>query len=333
MSTAELGRYKLVENGSSLRIELGNGHRVLFTYPGAGEYDDVKSIGFGDCGCDLTVSENGKGLRYSVSKLSFGNTWGAAVAIADLSSGICRAGYEGCKGNGEVSLILLLGPEFSISSMARAGITSVEAITAVIQDLKLRDGQGRCGSGTGNLRMAIVSDKESELHLRGTGKHSKMGEIIGRTVYDAVLNSAIKNDVQRPFPVMAELHSRGYDEERIRSMLEMTVDEFEKVAHKMDDENVRACFSSISHLEDEIEWGLIPESTGNDIGRKMMESVLEVQTSKGENLLESFLFSLVDYRERSAFISHERRPTPSGTSPRPALRPDHRRHRLSVPRL
>jgi|GEM_PF-1213693 len=323
MNVIELGRYKLVENGSSLRIELGNEHKALLTSPGAGEYDNVKSIGFGDCGCDLVVSENTGALSYSVSELSFGITWGAAVAIADLRSGICRAGTEECEGDGEVSLILLLGPDFSISSMARAGITSMEAITAVIQDLKLRDVQGRCGSGTNNLRVAVVSDKGSDLHLRGTGKHSKMGEIIGRTVYDAVLESAIKNGVQRPGKVIAELRFRGYDEEKIRSMLGTTVDEFETIARKMEDENVRACFSSISHLQDEISWGLIPESAGNDIGRKAIESVLDVSPSKGENLLESFLFALADYKGRSIFISHGRRPTPSGTSPRP----DPRRHR------
>jgi len=295
MKVSELGRYRLVEDGSSLRIELGNGHKVLFTYPGDGEYDDVDSIGFGDCGCDLVVSENRKGLRYSVSEMSFGKTWGAAVAIADLRSGVCRAGFEGCEGDGEVSLILLLGPDFSISSMARAGITSVEAITAVIQDLKLRDGQGRCGSGTKNLRMAIVSDKGSEIHLRGTGKHSKMGEIIGRTVYDAVMDSAIRNGVQRPGPVMTGLLSRGFDEERIRTMFGMTEEELGTFVRKMDDDNVKACFSSISHLEDEISWGLIPESAGNEIGRKTIASVLGVQPSEGDNLLESFLFALVEH--------------------------------------
>ncbi len=296
MNITRLGRYQIVGDGSSLRIDLGNEHKVLLTYPGAGEYDDVKSIGFGDCGCDLVVSENTNALSCSVSEMSFGGTWGAAVAIADLRSGICRAGAEGCEGEGEVSLILLLGPDFSISSMARAGITSVEAITAVIQDLKLRDGEGRCGSGTKNLRMAIVSDKGSEIHLRGTGKHSKMGEIIGRTVYDAVLDSAIKNGVQRPGPVMAGLISRGFDEERIRSMLGMTMEDLETFVRKMDDDNVKACFSSISHLEDEISWGLIPESAGNEIGRKAIASVLGVQTYEGKSLLESFLFALVEYR-------------------------------------
>ena len=296
MNITRLGRYQIVGDGSSLRIDLGNEHKVLLTYPGAGEYDDVKSIGFGDCGCDLVVSENTNALSCSVSEMSFGGTWGAAVAIADLRSGICRAGAEGCEGEGEVSLILLLGPDFSISSMARAGITSVEAITAVIQDLKLRDGEGRCGSGTKNLRMAIVSDKGSEIHLRGTGKHSKMGEIIGRTVYDAVLDSAIKNGVQHPGPVMAGLISRGFDEERIRSMLGMTMEDLETFVRKMDDDNVKACFSSISHLEDEISWGLIPESAGNEIGRKAIASVLGVQTYEGKSLLESFLFALVEYR-------------------------------------
>ncbi|MBR4217155.1 MAG: hypothetical protein IKR87_05430, partial [Candidatus Methanomethylophilaceae archaeon] len=122
----------------------------------------------------------------------------------------------------------------------------------------------------------------------------------GRTVYDAVMDSAIKNGVQRPGPVMAGLLSKGFDEERIRSMLGMTAEGLETFVRKMDDDNVKACFSSISHLEDEISWGLIPESAGNEIGRKAIAAVLGVQPSEGNSLSESFLFALIEYGSRSA---------------------------------
>ena len=275
--------YRIIQDGGSVRIELGHGHTVLFTGPDKGEYDDVRSIGFGDRGCDVVVSDNSKGLKCHVSEMSFGVTSGAAVAIADLGSGVCRAGFGSDRGCGEISLILLLGPRFSISSMARAGITAVEAITAVIQDLGLRDSEGRCGSGISDLRVAIVSDDRSELHLRGTGKHSKMGEIIGKTVYDAVINSARKNGV-RDDPddlIVDTLSAKGY-----RGRLKGCD---EGILH---DREVVAAFSALNLLDDEIGWGLVPEKEGIAVGRRLIRSALGRCSDEGKDLMEMFVSTI-----------------------------------------
>ena len=259
--TTIMDRYELTRDGKGVRIDLKGRHNVLFTSPGKGEYEDVRSIGFGDCGCDVIVSENAGNLRIGISEMRFGRTAGAAIAMADLGSGICRAGYDECEGQGEISLILLLGPSFSISSMARAGITSAEAITAAIQDLGLRNAAGRCGSGVRNLRMAVVSNTESDLHLRGTGKHSKMGEIIGKTVYQAVFDSAVENGVDFPEPryVSKTLQSKGFTEEYVRSRYPPSSGRYREILEKLDsDECARIPFSSLALLDDEIGWGLIP---------------------------------------------------------------------------
>ena len=278
-----MGRYRVVENDGSVRIELGGNHTVLFTGPDKGEYNDVSSIGFGDCRCDIIVSENRKNLKYRCSELSFGVTSGAAVAIADLSSGICRAGFEADKGHGEVSLILLLGPDFSISSMARAGITAVEAITAAIQDLGLRDSEGRCGSGIGNLRIAVVSDNGSELHLRGTGKHSKMGEIIGKTVYDAVINSARANgtDYNADDLIVSTLRAKG--------CLDPSTEMDCQMIH---DKKVITAFSALNLLDDEIRWGLIPKAEGMKIGRKIIRSALGRCSDEGDDIMGIFISTI-----------------------------------------
>lgn len=283
MEKTILGKYRLIENEKGLKIELGGNHTVLFTEPGKGEYNDVSSIGFGDCGCEISVSENAKGLKYHCSEMSFGVTSGAAVAIADLNSGVCRAGCESVGRGGEVSLILLLGPDFSVSSMARAGITAVEAITAVIQDLDLRDSSGRYGSGVDNLRMAVVSDNGSPLHLRGTGKHSKMGEIIGKTVYDAVINSAKKNGADHPAEefIIRTLESKGHPVKDLPP---------EKLA-VLHDRKMIAAFSSLNLLDDEIEWGLIPKKEGLEVGSKIIKSILG-HCSSGDDLMAMFVSSL-----------------------------------------
>lgn len=275
--TTIMDKYELVQDGNGVRIDLKGRHSVLLTGPGKGEYEDVRSIGFGDCGCDVVVSENAEKLKAGISEMRFGRTAGAAVAIADLKSGICRAGYDECEGQGEISLILLLGPRFSISSMARAGITSAEAITAAIQDLGLRDAAGRCGSGARNLKMAVVSNIESDLHLRGTGKHSKMGEIIGRTVYQAVFDSAVENGAAFPEPryVSKTLQSKGFTEEYVKSRYPSSSGRYGEILDRLDsDECVRIPFSSLTLLDDEVAWGLIPRREGTAAGRGIVRSML-----------------------------------------------------------
>jgi len=286
METKILGKYPLIQNDKGVKIELGGNHTVLFTDPGNGEYKGVSSIGFGDCGCEVKISDNPRNLKVSYSEMSFGVTSGAAVAIADMNAGIRRAGCESDGKGGEVSLILLLGPDFSVSSMARAGITAIEAITAAVQDLGLRDSSGRCGSGIDDLRMAVVSDNGSELHLRGTGKHSKMGEIIGKTVYNAVIESARKNGTDYPADdlIVYTLKAKGYskESERIDSM---------DIVH---DRKVIAAFSSLTLLDDEIRWGLIPQKEGIAVGRKIIRSMLGRCSDKDADLMGLFVSTLTE---------------------------------------
>ncbi len=297
MRTDLLGRYTLVQEGGSVRIDLKRGHRVLSTCPDGGEYDGITSIGFGDCGCDLVVSENRKGLVCGYSELSFGRTDGAAVAIADMGSGVCRAG-QGCPSEGgEVSLILLLGPSFSVSSMARAGVTSAEAITAAIQDLGLRDSVGRPGSGVRDLRMAIVSDTSSEIRLHGTGKHSKMGEIIGRTVREAVMGSAVANGVPSPDRdiIFTRLALSGYTDERIAREFPAVSGRIREIRDGLrGDERMRAGFSSLMHLCDEIGWGLIPEKAGREVGCGIVRTLFGRCSDRGGDLIDVFAATLFD---------------------------------------
>ncbi|MBO4763088.1 MAG: adenosylcobinamide amidohydrolase [Candidatus Methanomethylophilaceae archaeon] len=295
--TSIMDGYELTQNGKEVRIDLKRGHKVLFTSPGRGEYENVRSIGFGDCGCDVVVSKNTGNLRIGISEMRFGRTAGAAIAMADLGSGICRAGYDECEGQGEISLILLLGPSFSISSMARAGITSAEAITAAVQDLGLRNVAGRCGSGVKNLRMAIVSDSSSDLHLRGTGKHSKMGEIIGRTVYQAVLDSAVKNGIAFPEPryVSKTLQSKGFTEDYVKSKYPSTSGRYRETLKRLDsDECVRIPFSSLTLLDDEVAWGLIPRKEGTAAGRGIVRSMLGKCSEKGGMPMEFLVATLFE---------------------------------------
>jgi len=285
-----LGRYELTLENGSVRIDLGKGHKVLCTYPGDGEYNNVRSIGIGTVGCDVDLPLSDHNLQCYWAEMSFGKTCGAAVAIADLRGGIGRAGSEGTGGKGEISLILILTPDFSISSMARGGITAVEAISATIQDLRLRDALGNAGSGSINLSMAVVSDPESELRLRGTGKHSKMGEIIGKTVYDAVRGSAEKNGIRINDSPISFLNSIGYTKERITKELGISEKRYSDIAERIEkDARLKAGFSALILLNDEIEWGLIPTEAGEKAGLRIIDTLCGSHADCGKRLMDSFV--------------------------------------------
>jgi len=79
--------------------------------------------------------------------------------------------------------------------MARAVITATEAKTAALEDLKVPSTytKGVQATGTGTDSMIIVSGTSGP-KVTYTGGHSKIGELIGKAVYEAVLEALEKQN-------------------------------------------------------------------------------------------------------------------------------------------
>jgi adenosylcobinamide amidohydrolase len=88
---------------------------------------------------------------------------------------------------GTINILLFIGACLPAGTIARALVTCTEAKTAALQELLAPSVYG-CGvaTGSGTDGTAIVSDLESPLVLTWAGKHSKLGELIGRAVMTAV---------------------------------------------------------------------------------------------------------------------------------------------------
>ena len=66
-------------------------------------------------------------------------------------------------------------------------VTCTEAKTAAIQELLAGSNYSTgLATGSGTDQTIIVANSDSELYFEGAGKHSKMGELIGKTVTKAV---------------------------------------------------------------------------------------------------------------------------------------------------
>ncbi len=88
---------------------------------------------------------------------------------------------------GTINIILVLDCDMPAGTLARALVTCTEAKTAAIQELMAGSHYSMgLATGSGTDQTMIVANAESSLYLEGAGKHSKMGELIGKTVMKAV---------------------------------------------------------------------------------------------------------------------------------------------------
>ena len=104
---------------------------------------------------------------------------------------------------GTINIITIIDANLEDGSLVTAAITATEAKTSVLQDLKI-ESQYSSGiaTGTGTDGICIISNKNSPNHLENAGKHSKLGELIAKSVYEATkealyLQTFMSEDFQR----------------------------------------------------------------------------------------------------------------------------------------
>jgi ABC-type Fe3+-hydroxamate transport system substrate-binding protein/adenosylcobinamide amidohydrolase len=112
---------------------------------------------------------------------------------------------------GTINIILLSNMRLSPRAMTRAVISATEAKTAALQDIDARSGGSPLrwqATGTGTDEIVVV-EGEGKL-LDNSGGHSKLGELIARTVYDGVREAiARQNCMTGNRSVLRRLHERG----------------------------------------------------------------------------------------------------------------------------
>lgn len=100
---------------------------------------------------------------------------------------------------GTINIMLILDCDLAAGTIARALVTCTEAKTAAIQELlegsKYSNG---IATGSGTDQTIVVANSESSLYLDGAGKHSKLGELIGRVVKKAVKRALAKQSGLTP---------------------------------------------------------------------------------------------------------------------------------------
>ncbi|WNQ09695.1 adenosylcobinamide amidohydrolase [Paenibacillus aurantius] len=136
----------------------------------------------GYASASLQVEEGGRADRLEV------RTW-VTVGLSNKA----RAGLPQLEDNlfpGTINIIVLLDGQPTEAAMVNAVITATEAKAAVLQDLNIRleSGEGATGTTTDAVLIAATGGGRK---LSYAGTATRLGYLIGRTVYEATKASAL----------------------------------------------------------------------------------------------------------------------------------------------
>lgn len=191
-------------------------------------------------------------------------------------------GFE--KVGGTINTILLIGAHLPEHAMARSIVTASEAKACALQEL-MAPSRYSCGiaSGSGTDMIAVVADRTSPHLLSDPGKHSKLGEMIGRCVIEATTVALERQSGLTPLyqrDVLIRLERFGIDEKDIwRAAAALPGDNrrgqfLDALRQSSKDPFIVAAAASVLHLVDEVRWGLVPENAARRAALATMRQVI-----------------------------------------------------------
>ena len=161
---------------------------------------------------ELSDEHNGKELRVGV------------LATAGVRSNAMRAGFD--SGNywkpGTINLILVANHELAPQAMLQMLIVATEAKTAALEDLDIRSSYSKhpaTGTGTDNIIVVGGEGATSEYSVALTmaGGHTKLGELTGKAVHQAVTEAIEKqNKLEPERDIITRLEEHGVKLETLR---------------------------------------------------------------------------------------------------------------------
>ncbi|MHB8117969.1 MAG: adenosylcobinamide amidohydrolase [Methanothrix sp.] len=170
---------------------------------------------------------------------------------------------------GTINAMIFINQEMTPGAMVTAVITATEAKTAALQELEVPSHYSNgLATGTGTDQIAVASRLGGKT-LTYAGKHSKLGELIGRTMHDAVKKTLALQNGLTPggqCSSLAHLERFGVDKTRLcegvgdflsKDNVLLFERNFSNIAN---DPLTVAAVAALVHLRDKFIWGILPES-------------------------------------------------------------------------
>ncbi|SDE10680.1 adenosylcobinamide amidohydrolase [Sporomusa acidovorans] len=180
---------------------------------------------------------------------------------------------------GTINIMLVIDADIPPATMARALVTCTEAKTAALQELmagsKYSSG---LATGSGTDQTMIITNPGSSLYLEDSGKHSKLGELIGCTVKQAVKEALLRQtglSPQKQHSVLRRMNRYGVTQETLYQeylhaygMIDRQ--QFLAFLEQLDKEPALVTGTSLYvHLLDQFQWRLLSGDeliqAGNDL--------------------------------------------------------------------
>ncbi len=219
----------------------------------------------------------------SIVTKQFKNLEVTAITTAGVRTNASRAGDDSSyyEQNGEfkfgtINIILLTNVCLEKPTLAEAFMTVTEAKSVALNNLKIPSQYSNgYATGTGTDGVAIFSNSDSSDTLTNAGKHSKLGELIGKAVIESVTKAIgkqvwITNKSQSN--VLVRLNRYTLDINEFYDNLDCDKFEFIKQL-QTDARNQRyvALTTSVLNLIDEINEGLIKKEDAYDLAIEIKE--------------------------------------------------------------
>ncbi|WP_298684564.1 adenosylcobinamide amidohydrolase [uncultured Methanomethylovorans sp.] len=203
--------------------------------------------------------------------------------------------------NGTINIIIVINADLPEYTMSRVIMTATEAKTAALQELMVpsRYSEG-IATGSGTDMIAVVCDMTSPLKLTDAGKHSKLGELIGKCVIEATKRALEKQSELTPISqrnMLLRLERFGVDEAYCWNVASHMAGDNRKMRFLKDLRELAvnpllvAATSAITHLVDEVSWGLLPETSAREAALaliRQLPDILQSNQKPPEKLLNDY---------------------------------------------
>lgn len=213
---------------------------------------------------------------------------------------------------GTINILLYIDADLSKEALASALVSCTEAKvvayagTTDCQPLLLWD----CYR-TGTDGAIIISNAESKTHLTNAGKHSKLGELIGRTVISSIkealkLQQGITPQIQHD--IIHRMDRFGVTEDALWDCYKETYRnliraEFTDILDRIRTDDTLVTYTSLyAHLLDQLSWGLLSFAECRILANELLKlAVLHPDAECGtENIIQNYILAIADRIHRES---------------------------------
>jgi adenosylcobinamide amidohydrolase len=203
---------------------------------------------------------------------------------------------------GTINTMLFFNRELTPGALVRSLVTATEAKTSVLQELAVNSRYSpELATGTGTDQIAAACLLDTGAPLTGAGKHSKLGELIGRAVHKAIKQTlAIQNELTPAGQCSARVHLErfGGDRESFTRKIcaHLTPGQARLFRDNYDcinrDPMTVAAVAALAHMRDKLAWGVLPAYCRPEVLANFAAQIAAAVSGDYE--------SLADYRQTLA---------------------------------